>query len=471
MTAAGGRVPRGPIVVVGDTLLDRDLEGRVERVTPDAPAVVVDDPVETVRPGGAGLAAALLAGDGLDVVLVTALGRDDGATALRELLQSRGVDVCSLALDGPTCQKVRVRAAGSSLVRLDYSGVPGRIGAVTGAARAAFWFASAVLVSDYGRGMAAHPGLRDLLEKVSARAPVVWDPHPKGPGPMEGVRLFTPNRAEAERLTPDIEGWTLAAVSARARTLAERFRARAVAVTLGARGALLVTGAAPPLVVPAPPVAVGDPCGAGDRFASTAVRVLAEGGLPSEAVTAAVTSASAFVAAGGASRALAPTPSREPSRVAQGLEQARGLAERTRAEGGTVVATSGCFDLLHAGHISTLRSARALGHCLIVCLNSDRSVRRLKGPGRPLTGETDRAAVLAAIEAVDAVVVFDEATPQRVLEELRPDVFAKGADYAIEDLPEARTLARWGGQAVVLPYVEGRSTTRLVGEVARRAGP
>jgi rfaE bifunctional protein nucleotidyltransferase chain/domain len=131
-------------------------------------------------------------------------------------------------------------------------------------------------------------------------------------------------------------------------------------------------------------------------------------------------------------------------------------------QGGTVVATGGCFDLLHAGHVATLRAARGLGDCLVVCLNSDESVRRLKGPSRPLVPAADRARVLEALECVDAVVVFDEDTPAEVLRRIRPDVWAKGGDYAGSELPEATVLTEWGGQAVVLPYLPGRSTSELV---------
>jgi rfaE bifunctional protein nucleotidyltransferase chain/domain len=129
------------------------------------------------------------------------------------------------------------------------------------------------------------------------------------------------------------------------------------------------------------------------------------------------------------------------------------------------VATGGCFDLLHAGHVRLLEQARALGDCLIVCLNSDASVARLKGPDRPLVGERDRAAVLGALACVDAVVVFGEDEPTAVLRRLRPDVWAKGGDYAVGDLPEARALAEWGGQAVIVPYVAGRSTTQIIEKV------
>jgi rfaE bifunctional protein nucleotidyltransferase chain/domain len=140
-----------------------------------------------------------------------------------------------------------------------------------------------------------------------------------------------------------------------------------------------------------------------------------------------------------------------------------------RAGGGTVVATGGCFDLLHAGHVTTLRAARALGDCLVVCLNSDASVRRLKGADRPLVPEDDRAAVLEALGCVDAIATFDEDTPEAVLDRLRPDVFVKGGDYEIAELPEARLLESWGGRAVILPYLPGRSTTRLIEEATARA--
>ena len=244
--------------------------------------------------------------------------------------------------------------------------------------------------------------------------------------------------------------------------LRERWQAVAVAVTRGAGGALLVAGPGPALAAPAEPAAGGDPCGAGDRFAATAAGRIAAGDLPTAAVVAAVAAASRFVAEGGAASVRrAPRPRR--------AGDARALAARVRAEGGTVVATGGCFDLLHAGHVRALQAARALGDCLIVCLNSDASVRRRKGPDRPLTGADDRGAILAALGCVDAVVVFEEDDPRAVLREIRPHVWAKGGDYAVADLPEAATLAEWDGRVVLVPYVAGRSTTNLIDE-ARRTG-
>jgi D-beta-D-heptose 7-phosphate kinase / D-beta-D-heptose 1-phosphate adenosyltransferase len=486
---------RAPLVVVGDALLDRDLDGRAERLAPDAPVPVVDDPAERCRPGGAALAATLAALlDGREVVLMTALAGDEAGAALRGLLEAAGVEVVDLGLAGQTPEKIRVRAGGHSLLRLDRATRPGRVGPLRREGRRALEGAAAVLVSDYGRGVAAEPGVRAALADLPARRPLVWDPHPRGPAPVPGARLATPNRAEAAGFAAQVPGTGLAAVTARARLLAGRWSAAGVAVTLGPGGALLAEGAGAPLVVPAPHAAGGDPCGAGDRFAATAAGLLADGALPSEAVAAAVAAASAFVAAGGATTIhlspatpapgapephlpVAGPPDREGSPTPEGtapvvhsppLERALDLVGGVRAGGGTVVATGGCFDLLHAGHVATLRAARALGDCLVVCLNSDDSVRRLKGPGRPLVRLADRVAVLEALGCVDAVVPFDERTPEAVLQRLRPDVFAKGGDYALADLPEAALLAGWGGQAVVLPYLEGRSTTQLMKEVARR---
>ena len=458
------------IVVVGDTLLDRDVEGKVERICPDAPVPVVDAHQDHARPGGAGLAAVLAAAaGGREVVLVTALGRGEAGETVAALLAERGIDVVDLGLDGDTPEKVRVRADGRSLLRLDRGGPAAAVGPCPPEAAGVIGGAAAVLVADYGRGLTAEPGIRAALAGLGRHTPVVWDPHPRGTEPVPGARLATPNAKEAAALVPGVDGHGYAAHTARARELAGRWDAAAVAVTLGATGALLATAGVPPLVVPAGAVEGGDPCGAGDCFAATATAALAGGALPSEAVVAAVAAASAFVGAGGAPAALAaPDPWAERS-PCTGEEAALDLIGRVRARRGTVVATGGCFDLLHAGHVSVLEAARALGDCLVVCLNSDASVRRRKGEGRPFVPEEDRAAVLLALGCVDAVVTFDEDTPLAVLDRLRPDVFAKGADYSLADLPEAALLAGWGGQAVVLPYLRGRSTSALAREVFSRS--
>jgi rfaE bifunctional protein nucleotidyltransferase chain/domain/rfaE bifunctional protein kinase chain/domain len=461
------------VAVVGDALLDRDVEGSVERLCPDAPVPVVDRRSERARPGGAALAAVLTPADGHAVTLVTALGDDSAGAELRQLVEAHGVDVLDLGLDAATPEKVRVLAEGRPLIRLDRGERrPSAVGAASGAALAAIESADALLVSDYGRGVAAAADVRAALGRAAAGSPLVWDPHPDGPAPIAGAALVTPNAAEAARFAPDgSDERGAAAAIGRARALREHWRCAAVAVTLGADGAVLVGGEGEPLLVPAAAANGGDPCGAGDRFASRATGALAAGATAAAAIELAVAAASGFVDAGGATAWAPPRPFAGAGAPAAPRSLGGGaleLAERERAAGRRVVATGGCFDLLHAGHVEMLRGARGLGDTLIVCLNSDRSVAALKGEGRPLVPQAARAAVLEALESVDAVLVFDEATPQRAIESLRPDVWVKGGDYAGEELPEARAVRAHGGEIVVLPQLRGHSTTRLIEQAVRR---
>ncbi|RBY87332.1 D-glycero-beta-D-manno-heptose 1-phosphate adenylyltransferase [Blastococcus sp. TF02A-26] len=449
-----------PLVVVGDALLDVDLVGTASRLTPDAPVPVVEDVETRERPGGAALAAVIAAAQtSRPVVLIAPMDDDDGADRLRALLAGR-VRLVEIPATGGTAVKQRVRVGDHSVVRIDSGAPTATLGALPDEARSVLRDAAAVLVADYGRGTTASPQVREAL--ADAGGPIVWDPHPRGADPVPSTRLVTPNGAEAARVAPvDAAGDGLAAVGARAEALIRHWGVGAVSVTLGSRGALLSYGEGAPMVVPAVPVTGGDPCGAGDSFAAAAALLLADGAVTGEAVAGAVAAASAFVGRGGAAawdatRRDAPAPNviAEP-----GVDS---VIARVRAAGGTVVATGGCFDLIHPGHVATLRAARGLGDCLVVCINSDDSVRRLKGPSRPLVTAADRARVLEALEFVDAVVVFEEDTPAEVLDRLRPDVWAKGGDYAGADLPEAAVLRTWGGQAVVLPYLDGHSTTALV---------
>jgi D-beta-D-heptose 7-phosphate kinase / D-beta-D-heptose 1-phosphate adenosyltransferase len=456
-----------PIVIIGDTLLDVDLEGTASRLAPDAPVPVLEGLVEHPRPGGAGLAARMAARDGLEVLLVTALGGDDAGDRLRRLLGADGVRVVPLGYEGPTAVKKRVRCSRQSLLRLDSGTDPGTVTSLPDGLAALLAGAGAVLVADYGRGVTAVPQLRDLLLTLSPRVPVVWDPHPRGSEPVPGVRLVTPNEAEAAgfcaRLGDDpdhrpLAATPLAAVGQQADALVRHWRAHAVAITLGARGALLSCGTGTPVIAPAPEVHCVDACGAGDRFAVSATARLADGRVVTEAVQDAAAAAAVYVATGGPA-SLIRTVGAGTLAPAGSVDD---LVGAVRARGGVVAATGGCFDLLHAGHVATLRAARRLGDCLVVCLNSDNSVRRLKGASRPLVPAADRARVLEALECVDAVVVFNEDTPVEAIRRLRPDVWAKGGDYAGTDVPEAPVLAEWGGVAVALPYLEGRSTTGLV---------
>lgn len=454
----------GPLVIVGDALLDVDLEGSATRLSPEAPVPVVDTERVSYRPGGAGLAALLAARHESDVVLVAGLAEDADGRRLRDLLSAANVRVLGLPTTGTTVTKTRVRARGQSVLRIDSGDAAPVHGALPGAVTRVLQDARAICVADYGGGVTAIPDLRAALTATAARVPVVWDPHPRGTAPTPECALVTPNEAEAQQLCTD--------GACSVERLLRTWRAAAVCVTLGSRGARVFVRDAGRQHVGVPELAAinpgrADACGAGDRFAVAAAVALGGGAGPVAAVEAAVEAAARFVAAGGASAVSTPVVEPRFDSSAAGSEDLSGVdvvtvVRRLRASGRTVVATGGCFDLLHTGHVRLLRQARQLGDALVVLINSDDSVRGLKGVDRPIVTAADRARVLAALGCVDAVGVFDEPTPERLLDLVRPDVWVKGGDYAVEDLPEADVVHRHGGEVVILPTVAGYSSSHLI---------
>lgn len=464
------------LCIVGDAVLDIDWEGDVRKVCRDAPAPVLEASGERVRPGGAALAATLGVAPGVDVTLVTALSPDDDGQRLARDLESAGVDLVDLGLDAPTPVKLRLRSGGQSLARVDRGCTPiVAPGPWTAGARDATADADVVLVADYGRGMAALPAVVDGT--CAAGRPLVWDPHGDGPRPPASASLVTPNVGEALSIArrPATVSAAVPGLVELAETVSHLLGCP-VALTAGELGAVLADGRSLPTVAPTRAVD-GDACGAGDRFAVSAAVGLGRGVPWRTAVEHAVADARAFVA-GGAVPGRGPAASTEVSAPdgtivplggrhrRRDWADAAAVADRVRRTGGVVVAAGGCFDVLHAGHVQLLEHARRLGDHLVVCLNGDRSVRRLKGPGRPLNPAADRAAVLRSLACVDEVVVFDEDTPVRTLEALRPDLFVKGADYAGTEIEERPVLARWGGRVVLVPLVEGRSTTGIIASAA-----
>jgi rfaE bifunctional protein nucleotidyltransferase chain/domain len=374
--------------------------------------------------------------------------------------------VVSALATGTTPEKIRISAQDRPIMRLDR----GRLGGVTlsasflRSARNAISRADAVLVADYGNGL---DRLLDALGDVVDTVPVVWDPHPRGPAPRPTATVVTPSAAEAAAASGlarrhDLDDLRNAVADSEA--LVKRWRVGSVATTCGASGAVLARSGSSPLVVPCPRVhTVRDTCGAGDAFASAATAALARGAVLSEAIEQAVTVASEFVAAGGARNVRVDgSPARDGCDAVATADYWRGHhpGGPTRpAE--VVVAAGGCFDVVHAGHVRMLEQARRLGDRLVVLMNGDASVRRLKGPSRPVNGADDRAAVLRALACVDDVVIFDDDTPHMTLRRLRPALFVKGGDYG-EELSESSVLDEWGGKVVTLPYLAGRSTTGIL---------
>lgn len=455
------------ITVVGDTLLDADVHGSARRLLPDNPVPVVDVDHVDHRPGGAGLASLLLAAAGHEVTLVTVLGTDENADRIEAALPS--VDLVAARLDAPTPVKRRLLAEGQLVTRMDENCSEAHV-EVTEEMLARVRGAAAVLVSDYGRHLSEDVRLRAALAEAAANVPVVWDPHPAGAPPVEGTLAVTPNFAEALSLSesPNAPETSIPEAHAAAETLLQRWPARSVVVTLGARGALTLETGAGARFSPALNPTTGDACGAGDCFAGGLTAGLAAGADLVDAVDRAIAETGEFINRGGVD-ALAlsePTPlgaDGAPGTANPAVRRARAV----RARGGTVVATGGCFDLLHAGHVRALSAARRMGDTLIVLLNSDESVRRLKGAERPIVGSGDRVELLRALDCVDDVLIFDEDTPVSALEQVRPDIWVKSDDYRHADLEEAEVLNRWDGRIVTVPFVPMHSTSELAGALRR----
>lgn len=510
------------IAVVGDLLLDHDLAGEATRLSPDAPVPVVDVEDSTYRAGGAGLVARMLAADGHDVVLIGVTGSDAAAGRLRAALD--GIRLVAGPSGAPTPVKTRIRASGQAVVRVDEGCArPGVPGATPGMLEA-IASADAVVVADYGRRLLENDDVRAALEAAAAKVPVVWDPHPSGAPPVRGLAAATPNHAEAlafgasgdprGNAASDSAGnaagnsaGNAAGNAARAATVLAGRWGCPVVVTLGRQGALLHHGSGSGQRVPAPAIGTMDPCGAGDRFVASLAVALAAGADLHQATQDAVQGAARFLADGGVSAlhrhfpivtdaGPATTAVRQDAHHASSASTAAlettettgtgstgtgrtdvtstsgavdvwEVLAQVRAAGGTVVATGGCFDLIHAGHARTLQAARALGDCLVVLLNSDDSVRRLKGADRPIISAHDRAELLTALGCVDAVLLFEEDTPLDALDRVRPDIWVKGGDYAADELPETPLIASWGGRSVIVPYHVARSTTSLAAALAK----
>lgn len=449
-------------LVIGDAVLDQDIIGDVDRISPEAPVPYVEHPSTQTRAGGAGLAATIAARAGHAVSLVAALSDDAAGRRLRGHLSASGVDVTAMEDTGPTAVMTRVRARDRTLVMIDESVAPaGPPAGSIAPLRELLSKADVILVADYGRGMTHRSDIRELLTQAASLLPVVWDPHPDSGGPVPGVALATPNSRESVRYVRAVQEQTLQGDVSRARLLLAAWKARAVAVTRGADGAVLVEeNGALPLAISPLKVVMADGCGAGDYLDVYAASSLARGLTVAQSLVFAVDATAAYLGAGGVTKAQD-----APSSPSVG-----DLITRTRAAGGRIVATSGCFDILHAGHVSMLQHARRLGDCLIVCLNSDTSVRALKGPGRPVVAQGARQVLLEALSCVDGVLSFDEESPASLLSTFRPDLFVKGADYVSKPVFERGLVEEWGGQVVLVPFIDGSSTTSLIETVTALRG-
>ncbi len=474
----------GRVLVVGDVMLDRFVWGGVRRVSPEAPVPVVLADRQSEAAGGAGNVARNLSGLGAPCSLVGVVGRDPDGDRVRALLHAAGIDVGGVrAVAGrPTTTKVRILGGHQQIVRLDTEDASPLDGAAERAVLDALAAAlergpAAVVLSDYAKGVLTPAVCRAAIEEArERRIPVIVDPKGGDGERYRGATAMTPNRAELGALAGDLGAGDDDALRAAAEGIRDRWALEFVVLTLGARGMMLCDrdGAWP---LPTVAREVFDVSGAGD----TVVAVLAAGlaaGLPRrEAVTLANLAAGVVVGKIG----TAPIELAELAAAVLGaggaveskirtLDDLRELVQTWRQGRQRIVFTNGCYDLLHAGHVIGLQRARECGDRLVVGVNTDDSVRRLKGSQRPWVPLEQRLQVLAGLAAVDAVVPFAEDTPIALIEALRPDVLAKGADYEEHEIVGAPEVRSWGGRVARIPLVEGLSTTALIARIGQERG-
>jgi len=473
------RFDRRRVLVVGDVMLDRYVWGQVRRVSPEAPVPVLQLQRETEVPGGAANVARNLAGLGLAVALAGVTGDDAARTTLLRILTSEGIDPDALliASDRATTTKTRIVGDRQQLVRIDSEHAePLREGdseRLLGAVTARLAGAAALVLSDYAKGVLTEPLCQDLIARAGeAGIPVLVDPKARDFRRYAGATLVTPNRGELAAATGVPAGDQSGQLAA-----AERLRGdlgvAALVLTLSEQGMALVDSSGTSLI-PAMAREVFDVSGAGDTVIAAFAAGFAAGLDRGDAARLANLAAGVVVGKVGTAAIetddlLAAILSERAQEQAAKVKTPSSLAAQVRrwqAAGERVVFTNGCFDLLHVGHVTYLERARRYGQRLVVGLNTDGSVRALKGPDRPLIGEADRARVLAALAAVDAVVLFDEATPLALIEALRPDILAKGADYRAEEVVGAREVRGWGGEVVLVPLVEERSTSAIIARIS-----
>ncbi len=467
-------------LVLGDFMLDQQLYGDAERLSADAPVPVLRVTRQDAMPGGAGNLAEDLVALGGTVKVFGVAGDDAEGAMLRDRLSAAGIDTTGLVTDAARPTTVKRNLIGlaqhrhpQKMFRVDFEsrealpeGVSQQLLAALDAALAD---ADVLCLEDYDKGVCDEATCRAAIELARAHGvPLLVDPASRDDfARYRGCTSITPNRSEAERATGRRHSMNSAAQRQElARELAHSLDCEAVVLTLDKDGALLLERGAEPLTIPTVAREVYDVTGAGDMMLAGLAAARANGLAWSDSVRFANAAAGLEVQIFGVKPIPLADVHRELLRQAgrltgklRTIEEMRGEVASVRRNGGTVVFTNGCFDVLHAGHVTLLEKAATFGDFLVVGLNSDDSVRRLKGDGRPVHAGLDRARVLGALEPVGAVVFFEDDTPIDLIEALAPDVLVKGADYAGKEVVGQRVVEAAGGRVELVDLVQGLSTT------------
>jgi D-beta-D-heptose 7-phosphate kinase/D-beta-D-heptose 1-phosphate adenosyltransferase len=463
-------------------MCDVYMSGTVRRISPEAPVAVFESAERRQVLGGAANVAANLQALGCDVFLVAVIGTDATGRELRELLRQHEIADTWLVEDAarPTTTKTRLIAQQQQMLRLDHEVrlpvEPGVQARVIEHVSSLLSRIDGMVCSDYAKGVCAPAVLRALFPRArAATKPIIVDPKASDVALYRGATVLTPNLSEVEQAS----GMTLkseADIEYAARGLLRRSEAEAILVTRGKDGMTLVPEGGSPVHIPAQAREVFDVTGAGDTAVATFSMALLS--TLSLAAAAHIANTAAGLVVGKMGTAVVSRTEllaalrreiSEPCKIMARHDLAR-IVRQHQQRGERIVLTNGCFDLLHIGHMRYLQQARGLGDRLVVALNDDASVQRLKGAQRPLLPQDERAGLLAALACVDYVTVFSEDTPLALIQQLRPDVLVKGGDYTPATVVGRAEVEAYGGSVVIVPYVDGVSTTGIIRSILERYG-
>jgi len=466
------------VLVVGDLMLDEYIWGKVERISPEAPVQVVEVSRDDLRLGGAGNVINNLVALGVRVSVASVLGDDSDGHLLRQQLERLRVDTAGMVLASgrTTSRKTRVLASNQQIVRIDRESRTvinaSEETQLLAAVRRSASGCQAILVSDYLKGVLSETLLQALVAVGRDHGiPVVVDPKGDDYRKYRGASVLTPNRKEAQ-VASGIAIVDEASLSRAGRALRDELDLDALVLTRSEEGMSLFFRDGREEHLPTEAREVFDVSGAGDTVLSLIGLGLAAGLPLAEAARLSNVAAGIVVGKVGTST-VAPgeileVVARQHRDTDLKIHDRQGLATLLtdrRARGETIVFTNGCFDLLHVGHVKYLQTARRLGDLLVLGLNSDASIRRLKGEKRPLIGQDERAHILAALDCIDYVVIFDEDTPLELIAALKPDILVKGGDYTPEGVVGKELVESWGGRVELIQFVDGKSTSNIIEKI------
>lgn len=468
-------------LVVGDLMLDEYLWGKTDRISPEAPVQVVDVLREELRLGGAGNVVNNLVALGARVAVCSVIGGDGNGAALLDDFKRRNVTVDGIFSDPlrRTSRKTRVVASNQQIVRIDRESRDPLSEAME--SQVCSWISahadqfSVILVSDYLKGVLTPRVIETIVKAAAPKAiPVLVDPKGADFSRYRGATLLTPNRKEAEAASgiAIVDGRTLEQAAA---LIMEKAGLGHLLITRSEEGMSLFSRSEKAVHIPTVAREVFDVSGAGDTVLASLAAGVAAGLGMAEAARLANIAAGIAVGKLGTStvspdeiiNAVALTHSDSDSKI-KNLDVLVGIITAEKARGKKVVFTNGCFDLLHAGHVKYLQKARTLGDLLVLGLNSDASVRRLKGDKRPLINEDERAHIMAALDCIDYVVLFDQDTPLELITALKPHILTKGGDYTADDVVGKDVVEAYGGRVELVSFVDGKSTTNIIERILER---